>query len=143
MIFNLSQRKSCLLRGYVCKYMSLCKLTSNSHILSSMSYVMTQDFTQRAETHLLGATQRDSSLRREIQKLRQLGTQELRKLKTLQETKPNNRKTVQPTPNREPSELARLSTKANKTMSEESSKLELPRCEGGRPKGQPYNLTTA
>ncbi|MCQ2114357.1 MAG: hypothetical protein MJY52_04770 [Bacteroidaceae bacterium] len=36
--------------------------------------------TQRAEAHLIGATQRDSSLRREILKLRQLGTQEIRKL---------------------------------------------------------------
>ncbi len=39
---------------------------------------------------------------------------------------PQNRTTIQPTPNRK-----------------QSSKLELPRCEGGRPKGQPQNRTTA
>ncbi len=58
MIFNLSQRKSCLLRGYVFKYMPLCKLTSNSHILlSKPSLRWLKIFTQGAEAHLLGATQ--------------------------------------------------------------------------------------
>ncbi len=39
-----------------------------------------RDLSLQRSAHLLGAAQRDSSLRREIQKLRQLGTQEIRKL---------------------------------------------------------------
>ncbi len=57
MKISLSQRKSCLLRGYVYKYMPLCKLTSNSHILlSKPSLRWLKIFTQRAEAPK-GATQ--------------------------------------------------------------------------------------
>ena len=61
MKISLSQRKSCLLRGYVYKYMPLCKLTSNSHILLSMPSMMAQDFYAEGRGAPEGATQRKSN----------------------------------------------------------------------------------
>ena len=61
MKISLSQRKSCLLRGYVYKYMPLCNLTSKSHILLSMPSMMAQDFYAEGRGAPEGAMQRKSN----------------------------------------------------------------------------------